>query len=143
MATKTLGNGIVLKYDEDGDTLSHTAIGEIVNIELPAQTCDDIDVTDLDSTIVEYLPSDVDDMGEVSFTQLWHAGDTVHEHIDTAFANRSTANTYQWQIVYPYSTPVTDQFTGYVKSKGGESAGPRDSIKRRVTIKLTSAITRT
>ncbi len=142
MATKTIANGILLKYDEDGDSLSHTTIGEITNITPPNQTRDDVDVTDTEDTFVNYLPT-IPDHGEMSFEQLWHAGDTNHELIDTGFTNATAAAAYEWQIVYPYATPVTDEFTGYVKSIGPSSVGPKDSIKRTVTIKLTSGITRT
>ncbi len=142
MATKTLGNGILLKYDEDGDDLSLTTIGEIINITPNSITCEDINVTTTDSTFEEFLPSEIDDLGEISFEQIWHANDSNHELVDTAFDNRDTAKDYGWQIVYPYATPVNDDFNGYVKAMSPAVIGPKDVIKRTVTIKLTSAVTR-
>ena len=142
MADKTIANGTLLKYDEDGNGTGHSTIGEITNITPPGRTRDDVDVTDVADTFVEYEPS-IPDYGELTFEQLWHAGDSNHELIDTAFANAPAARLYEWQIVYPYSTPVTDEFTGYVKAISPTSIGPKDSIKRTVTIKLTSDITRT
>ena len=143
MATKTLGSGILLKYDENGDTASHTTIGEIINITPNTISCEDVDVTTTDAAFMAFLPSEVDDNGEVTFEQVWHAGDTNHELVDTAFDNRDVAYTYEWQIVYPYATPVTDEFTAYVKSIGPASIDAKSVIKRTVVLKLTSAIART
>lgn len=143
MATKTLFNGVLFKYDENGDGLSHTTIAEVLSITPPTQTRDDEDVTTTDSTFVEKLPT-IPDHGEVSIDLVWEPNDANHELLDTAFANATTTTAYEWQIVYPIvAAAVTDEFTGYVKSIGSPSMGPKDSIKRTIVITLTSAITRT
>jgi len=143
MATKTIANGILLKYDENGDGLSHTTIGEIMNLSPPTQSREDIDVTTTDSTGDAFLPS-IPNYGELSFDQVWEPNDTNHELIDTAFSNAATTTAYEWQIVYPVvAAAVTDEFTGYVKSIGPQTMGPKDSIKRTVVVTLTSGITRT
>ncbi len=143
MADKTIGNGILLKYDENGDGLSHSTIGEIINVTPPTKTREDIDVTTTDSLFDTMVPS-IPNYGELSFDQVWDPNDTNHELIETGFNNAVAASAYEWQIVYPViAAAVTDEFTGYVKSIGPQSIGPKDSIKRTVVVTLTSAITRT
>jgi len=142
MADKTIGNGILLKYDEDGNATAHTTIGEIINVTPPTISREDIDITTTDSTFDETIAS-IPNYGEMSFDQVWDPNDTNHELIETGFDNAVAARLYQWQIVYPVvAAAVTDTFTGYVKSIGPQSIGPKDSIKRTVIVKLTSAITR-
>ena len=142
MATKTLANGILLAYDENGDNLSLTTIGEITNITGPTISCESVNATTTDSAFEAFLPSEVDDNGQVTFDQIWHAGDTNHELVDTAFDNRATTHAYGWQITYPYASTVTDDFDAFVLSISPAAVGPKDVISRTVVLQLTSAITR-
>jgi hypothetical protein len=127
----------LLSYDS-------TTIGEIINLTPPPVSCEDIDVTTTDSDIEETKPADVTDCGTLTFDQVWHPNDTNHEIVETAYANRSVLaeESKNWVITYPFTTAVSDTFTGYVNNIGPQTIGPKDSIKRSVTVKLTSVVTR-
>lgn len=138
MATKTLGKGILLKYDENNDSASHTTIGEIEGITPPTRSREMIDALDTASTIEEFIAATPTNEGQVTFTQMWESGDTVHEHVDTALTNKTN---YEWQIVFPTATPRTATFTAYVESMAPQRVENKTIIKRDVTLRLTSVIT--
>ena len=90
MADKLIGYGTLVK-------LGSTAQGEVRSLTPPAQTYERVAVDDLDSTLRTEMQG-IEDVSEVSFTQLWEPGDTNHALVDTDFTNRTTSS---WSIVYP------------------------------------------
>lgn len=138
MPDKDIGHLAILAVDHDSDA-TFTVCTQIKNIQPPEPSREDVDVTTLDDTVVKTLPSDPPDYGELSFDQVWHPGDTVHEHVETLFGARTIC---PWRITYPFSTAKTDTFSGWVKKISPMKLESKEAIKRTVTIRLTTEITR-
>lgn len=134
MAEKKIGATTLLKQGA-------TTLSQIIGFDPPHETREEVEATTLDSTVRETLPGEPRDTGELAFTQAWTPGDTNHQLLDTAMANK-TIDAYS--IVWQSLTVVkTDSFSAWVKELGGESVSPKGLITRRVVMKLTTAITRT
>lgn len=134
---KQIGHGAQLWVDDDDDA-TYTELGSIVKITPPAKTRDDVDMTTLDSDLMEYDPSDPPDVGELSVEIHWHPGQTNSEILDDLFDAKTKVN---WKIVYPFATPVNHVFEGWVKSLTPADLASKESIRRTAVIRLTSPIT--
>lgn len=139
MATKQVGLGTLVKVDENDDGNSHTTMTVVMDATPPARTRTRVDQTALSDTLATYAPG-IEEHSEFKFRQFWHPGDTVHQHIDTLFGNSTIV---EWQIVYPFGTPVTDEFEGWVSDMTPATITKDEIISREVTVQRTSAITRT
>jgi hypothetical protein len=117
-----------------------TTMGQCRLIQPPEQSREKVEVTTLDSAIMEYIPSDPEDMGELSAEFLWTDGETNDEIFDTDFNARTTAS---WRVTFPTSTPRTWTFDAWIMrlSPAVLETGP-NSIRRTVTWCLASAITK-
>lgn len=119
-------------------TAGPTTIGQVRVITPPALSREDVNATTLDDTVDYNLPSDPEDPGEVQIVQLWTSGETNDELIDTDFNARTIAS---WKIVYPSPISRTATFSAWVKKIEPASLESRETIKRTVTFRLTTAIT--
>lgn len=81
----------------------------------------------------------VEETSEFSVTYYWHPGQTEHEKLDTLFGSK---NEFDCQIVYPFATPVTDEFSVKCVNLSPEAITPTGAIKRTATLLRTTAITR-
>lgn len=138
MATKTIALGSVVKFDDNNDTI-FDVVGEIRNATPPPRSYARIADDDL-GDVLETQQQGIEEASDFEFLQLWEDGDTAHEKIDTAF---STKTNFAWQIVYPYTTPRTWEFTGRVMEIAPETLEKGNIIARKVTVHRTSAITKT
>ena len=138
MATKKAGHGAKVYVDHDED-LTYTKIDNVVKITPPTPTRDEVDMTVLESTVMEPDPADPPDMGEFSFDFNWHPTDTNHELLDTLFNSGAKV---PWRVEFPFATPVTDTFTGWVKNLTPGDLESKTAIRRTCTVRVTSAITR-
>lgn len=133
MAEKKIGKGTQFKKGA-------TTISQVIDLDPPKSTKEEVEATDLASTVRETLPGDPPDPGDLGVMQAWTPGDTNHELIDTAHAN-STIEAYS--IVWnQFTTPKTDSFSAWVKEIGPEKVTIRGLITRRIVLKLTTIITR-
>lgn len=132
LTDKTIGHGTTFSF-------GGTTIARIRSITPPTKSREDVEATTLDSTIVDYHPSDPPDMGEVMLDLVWKPGETNDEILDTAFAAKTNGACV---IGYPASVGVDDAFTAYVKTLAPAVVESKTIISRQVTLKLTSAITR-
>ena len=139
MANKQVGLGTLVKVDEDDNGTTHTTLTVVMDATPPPRTRQRVDQTSLDDTLATDAPG-IEDKSDFVFTQYWHPGDTVHQHVDTLFGAKTIV---EWQIVYPFGTPVTDEFEGWVASIEPQQIGVATMISRRVTVHRTSATTRT
>jgi hypothetical protein len=137
MARKRLGHGTKLKLDT-------TLLGLIRSITPPGQSREAVDVTVLSDAIVDYLDSDPPDQGELKVVLGWEPNDANSELVDTLFKNSNPAlREGSWTIEYPFATPtVKEVFTGRIINLTPAQIQSKELITREVTIKLTSAITR-
>lgn len=117
-----------------------TTIGQCRMIQPPEQSREKVDATTLDDAVMYHLPSDPEDMGELSAEMLWTDGETNDELLDTDFNARTIAS---WRVTFPLSTPRTWTFDAWIMrlSPAALEVGP-NTIRRTVTWCLTSAITK-
>lgn len=117
-----------------------TTMGQCRLIQPPEQSREKVDVTTLDSTITEYIPSDPEDMGELTAEFLWTDGETNDELLDTDFNARTTAS---WRISIPLSVARTWTFDAWIMRLSPHTLEVgTNAIKRTVTWCLASAITK-
>lgn len=139
MATKQVGLGTLVKVDENDDGSGHTTMTIVMDATPPARSRVLVDQTALDDTLQTYAPG-IESFSEFKFNQYWHPGDTVHQHVDTLFGAKTIV---EWQVVYPFATPVTDEFEGFVSAMTPGTIQHNGIISREVTVQRTGAITRT
>ncbi|GAA4442932.1 phage tail tube protein [Bremerella cremea] len=139
MSEKRIGKGAKVEVDHDGN-LTYTKIGLMKDITPPGRSRAGADDTELDADLMTEFPG-IEEVSEFTFTQFWHAGDSNHEMIDDLF-DEGEDGIVSWRITYPYSTPVTDTFSGWVKNITPAQIVKEDIMSRQVTVSRTSAITR-
>lgn len=139
MATKQIGLGTLIKVDEDDSGSVFTTCTIVMDVTPAARKRARINKTSLDDTLATFAAG-IEEHSEFTFMQYWHPTDTQHASIDTLFGSKAEVI---WQIVYPFSTPITDQFDGWVSDLEPQQINVDGMIMRRVTIQRTTAITRT
>jgi len=138
MATKQIGLGTLVKVDEDDSGSTFTTCTILMDTTPPKRERELVDQTALTDTLQTYAAG-IEKHSEFSFTQYWHPTDTQHASIDTLFGAKTEVI---WNIVYPFSSPITDSFEGFVSSLEPSTIKHNEVISRKVTIQRTSAITR-
>lgn len=124
---KKIGHGITI-------TLGGTTLSQIRNIRWVTQSREEVEATTLDDGVEYMLPSDPENVGEVSFEQIWTSGEANHELIETDFDARTIGT---WTIVFnTWTTTRTATFTGWVKSHGDVQIDGKTVLFRTVVIKL-------
>lgn len=141
MATKQLGCGTLVKVDHDSDAV-FTTIALVSEMTPPSQAYAVTDASELSSCIAQE-EGHREEPSEFQFVQHWHPGDSNHQIIDDLFALGSAAGKRNWQNIYPFDTPVTEQFEGWVQAMTPSTVTPQETIKRTVTVKRSGPITRT
>ena len=81
----------------------------------------------------------IEEASQMTFTQFWEPGDTLHEKVDALFASQAEKPV---QITWP-STLGTREFDGQVVAVTPQSLSASGAITRQVTIQRTSDITDT
>lgn len=139
MATKQIGLGTLVKVDEDDSGATFTTCTVIMDVSPPKRERELVDQTALADTLQTYAAG-IEKHSEFSFTQYWHPTDTQHASIDTLFGSKTEVI---WNIVYPFSSPITDSFEGFVSGLEPSTIKHNEMITRKVTIQRTTATTRT
>lgn len=139
MASKYIGLGTLVKVDENDDGSNHTTVTLVISGTPPGRTRELIDGTSLSDTLATY-EAGIEQHSQFVFTQFWEPGDTVHESLDTLFANKTPV---EFQIVFTTSPATTDEFEGFVSGLEPQAFVHNSIYQRQVTIQRTSAITRT
>jgi hypothetical protein len=142
---KTVGYGTLVKCDTDGNGSGHVTIGCVKNTTPPEKSLKTVDGTCLEDTREQMDPG-IEEATEFRFLEIWDMNETNDAALDTLYANaksRTSPYNVEWQVVYPQATPVTDEFTGWVKKLGVQQIVNGEYIQREVTVQVTSVITRT
>jgi hypothetical protein len=137
MAGEYNGFGTKIEYSEDDGT-TWEPVGCIRDaIEVGPVEVEDIDVTCHSTTddFRKYEPGLVEP-GEVTFDVLRAPGDTSDEALFNIFGED-----LMWKITYPNT--ATEEFNGYIKSKGSSVPMGDGPIVSSITIKITGKITLT
>lgn len=129
------GVGTTFKRGDGASVETFTAVGEIQSISLPSRSRPPIDVTDLDSSIREFVMG-IRDSGEVTVTAYFSRSSYLD--FNTDFESSSSVN---YQIVFPDTGNTTIDFAGYVTDLAGTVGGPDEVVSTDVTIKITGDIT--
>lgn len=135
---KVLGYGTVVKVDDDDSGSGFTTVGGSKEITPPAKEWFEVDGTTLDDAF-EVMDPGIAKSGQFTFTQIWIVNSTNHQILDTLHAAKTKV---LWQVVYPQGTPVTDQFEGWVQKLAPAVKGNNEYWTREVTVRQTTAISR-
>lgn len=131
--TATTSQGILLKVNNSG----YQNIAQVVGITGPTSSWTFDDVTNLDSLAAEVLPIILQG-GSVTFDLIWNGGDTQHAFIRAA---HQAATKLDFNVVWPFTVPITDQFFAYVgkfETKGEQGKAMRASCELMITGAVTS-----
>jgi len=137
MASVYDGFGTKIEYSDDDGT-TWTPVGCIRDaIEVGPVEVEDIDITCHSTTdnFRKYAPGLVEP-GEVTFDVLRAPGDTDDEALYSIFGQELL-----WKITYTNNT--TEEFSGYVKSKGSNIPMGDGPMLTNITIKINGKITMT
>lgn len=137
MPRKKLGHKGIVKVDG-------TAIGCIRGFTPAEKSRDEVDVTCLGDSIMEYLDADPPDQGMFKLDVVWEPGDTNSQLLDTLFDDadaddREAAFTIEWAMFTPL---VTDAFSARILKITPSEVKQKEVIARTVELRLTTAITR-
>lgn len=130
-----VGVGTTFKRGDGASVEVFTAVGEIQSITLPSRARPPIDVTDLDSSIREFVMG-IRDNGEITISSYFSR--SAYLDFNTDFESSTAVN---YQIVFNDAGNTTIDLTGYVQDLGGSVPGPDEIVAVDVTIKVTGDIT--
>jgi hypothetical protein len=137
MAGKWLGNGTLVKVDEDDSGSTFTTCTLVVDCTPPARKRVRIDGTVLADTLSTYELG-MEDFSEFGFNHLWDPLDTQHVSFDTLFGSKTVVI---WTITYTSSE--VDSFEGYVSALEPQTLTKDGLNSRKVTVQRKTATTRT
>jgi hypothetical protein len=137
------GQGTTLSITPNGGSL--TAIGHITSIKPASPEREEIDVSNLGSTWMEYLLA-VPDGGELEFTIEWDSTDAGHAALWTNFTDASPTDAVKalWTVAFndlKLTTATTVTFNGAVKSFPWDEIDLKKIVTVPIVVKVTGAIT--
>lgn len=135
---KVPGYGTLVKVDDDDSGSTFTTVGFVREVTPPPLERNTVDGTTL-TDAYEVLNPGTEVATEFVFTIIDIINSVNHTIPFTLFTNKTDC---LWQVVYPQGTPVTDQFSGWVKKIGKTVAGPNEYWMTEVTVQVTSTTTR-
>lgn len=129
---KSQGCGIFLSDDASPEVF--TEVGQVISISGPDGSTGETDVTNLASTIKEFVPS-LPDMGSVACEASWDHATTANNHaaINTAFLAQATKH---WQIRLSDSPRTVIDFQGFPNAFS-TSIGVDDKVGLSFSIRIT------
>lgn len=128
--------GTVLKVGDAASPIVFTTIPQVVSIDGPTATTDEIDVTHLGSTAKEFVGA-LPDYGSLNLEVEFDERDTVHAGIRTDFA---AGTVRPFQIINTGSPQKVLSVSGYYKSLP-LTYNANDVIRANIEIRLTGALT--
>lgn len=136
MATYITTAGTVLKIGDASSPIVFTTIPQVVSIDGPTASNDEIEVTHLGSTAKEFVGS-LPDYGSLNLEIEWDERDTVHAGMRTDFA---AATVRPFQLIDAASPMTTYSVSGFIKSLPLSFAA-NDVVRSNAEIRLTGAFT--
>lgn len=136
---KIRGYGTLVKADF---TVADTMVtcGYITATSPPERSAKTVDGTTLADNREQMDPG-IGEASEFTFEQFWLHNETNSALIDTAHSNaltRTSRYNLTWHVIYPQATPVTEEFTGWVKKIGPAQIVNNEYSKRTITVQTTS-----
>lgn len=124
--------GTSLKIGDAASPEVFTAIPQIVSIDGPSASNEEIDVTNLSSTAREFIAA-IPDYGELNCEVEWDERNTVHAGLRTKF---NAGTTHNFQLVDAGSPQKTASFSGFVKSVP-QAYNIDDVVRSSLVIRIT------
>lgn len=131
------GKGTILKVDS-ASSGSFTTITKRMKLELPEQSREDVEITDLDSTADEFEAGTIRNSGELSGTIYTKLSEASHE---TMIALLEAGTKCPWQVQFP-GHAYAWQFTAYVQKFKPGSAEKNKNYEGEFTLKISGTINR-
>lgn len=131
-AEKKLGHNTTFKQGA-------TTIVQMQSINIPGYKRDEVDVTTLDSTIMDFIPGDPPEVTGITISGIWVGGLASQELLYTSAAAK-TNDTYSI-VVNSWTTSRTATFTGYCVGWEPQEVSSKDPLRIQFTIRPTSVIT--
>ena len=126
--------GCALFKGDTASPIAYTEVGQVSSISGPDGSTGEIDVTNLASTIKDFVPS-LPDMGTVSCEASWDHATTANQHaaISTDFLAQTTGF---WQIRLSDSPQTVITFQGFPNSFS-TSIGVDDKVSLTFGVRIT------
>lgn len=131
-AEKKLGHNTQFKQ-------STTAIAQPKTIQIPGYDRGEVDVTTLDSTIMDFIVGDPPEITPVEISYIWVNGLTSQELLQTSVSAK-TNDTYSI-VVNSWTTARTATFTAYATSVIPEDVESKSPMMNKVRLRPTSTVT--
>jgi hypothetical protein len=132
MTSAVLGANSYFKIGTAASPTAYTTIAEILSIGAIGQTASEVDVTNMDSTAMEYI-SGLADGNSVEISMNFLAGNTQHEQV-----RDGVGTTHNIQIVWSDASTATFQFVQLGFNR--DESTPTDQLKASVSGRITGAI---
>ena len=131
-AEKKLGHGTTFKQ-------SSTTIAQTKTITPPGTKRDPIDVTTLDSTITDFIPSDPKEITQLKVSGVWVGGLTSQELLQSSVDSKSN-DTYS-VVISSWTTNRTGTFTAYCLEYQPGDIESKSPLTFNATLQPTSVVT--
>ena len=125
--------GVQFQRGDGASPESFTLIPQIVSMGEITGEYEELDVTTLDSTIVERVMSALENIQDISITLIWNPANTVHQGVLTDKTNRTVRN---FKLVLTDTGSTEIAFSAQVKS-ASTPAGVERGNPGRMTVVLT------
>lgn len=142
MAKKRVAHKAELWVDHDNDD-TFTKIAGVRALADPSLTREAVDVTDLDDTIEQGLPSPTLKVGDITFTLFWDEADTAGQGLIEDLVTAATPDEdvkFQLRLLFPDGT-INKEFTGWVKELGAVNYEVKTEVTREAMIHVNSLAT--
>lgn len=131
-AEKKLGHSTIFKQ-------ASTTIAQLTRIKPPGYDRGEVEVTDLASTIAEFIPGDPPEITEALVDGIWVGGLASQELLQTAAAAK-TNDTYS-VVISSWTTSRTGTFTAYVTMVDPNEIQSKNPLAFSARLRPTSVVT--
>lgn len=136
MAKKRIAHKISLEMETSAGVF--TKLANVKKIGDPGKSRDAVEMICMDQTVEQSFPSPTLKLGDATLQLYWDDGDANHQlidaSIDTAPVYTSELDLPQFRLVFPFATPITKTFRGWLKELGEVSYEVKNEVMRDITI---------
>lgn len=131
-AEKKLGHNTQLKQGA-------TTIAQVLSVKMPGYDRDEVEVTTLDSTIMDFIPGDPPEITEIIAELIWVSGLTSHELFTTSVTGK-TNDAYSI-VVQSWTTSRTFAFSAYCTRTDPQEVASKNPMRLSVRLRPTTVVT--
>lgn len=115
-----------------------TKLANVKKIGDPGKSRDAVEMISMDQEVEQSFPSPTLKLGDATLQLYWDDGDANHQLIDTMIDTEPdytvVTDLPQFSLVFPFSTPITKTFHGWLKELGETSYEVKSEVMRDITI---------